>query len=185
MPLATPLMSNVIRIGIFTMKKFLIGSLIFLQSSLAFSIGKPVTNSEQLRGCWKRVVYEKSVMDQMSKTDFYDPELQKYQWYCFFDQNVFRVVTSNKDREYTTEQIKKLFEAAPSAMSWKWVQDSVVWVGHKDDPSMNSHWIVRYIDQDMYVFGKNLIPKGALFMAIPTEDLKNFVIIRVLEKVKD
>ena len=68
-------------------------------------------------------------------------------------------------------------------MSWKFVKDSIVWVEHKEDKKMSSHWLVRRIEKDMYVFGKNLIPKGSLFMAIPTKDLESFVLTRVLKKI--
>ena len=122
-------------------------------------------------------------MKKMNKFDYYNPETQKHQWYCFFENNVFRVITSNKDGEYTTEKIKDFFKAIPPTMSWKWVQDSIVWVDHKDDKNMNSNWLVRHIDKDIHMFGENLLPKGSLFMAIPTQDLESFVLVRVLEKI--
>ena len=165
------------------MKKLGIFVLLLLNTSPAFSIGQSISSADELIGCYKRIIYPADVMKQMNQFDFYHPEAQKYQWYCFFEDNVFRALTTNKDRKYTTKEIKEFFKNLPAVMSWKFVKDSIVWVEHKEDKKMSSHWLVRRIEKDMYVFGKNLIPKGSLFMAIPTKDLESFVLTRVLKKI--
>jgi len=160
-------------------------TILLLSIQSVYSIGVTVTDSNELMGCWERTIYPDDVMTQMSKQDFYHPELQKYQWFCFFENNVFRVVTSNKKEVHTTQELKSLYNSMPAPMSWKWVTDGVVNVKHADDSSLNAHWIVTRIEKDMHVFGNNLIPKNSLFMAIPTQDLQNFVTVRVLRNIND
>ncbi len=157
---------------------------LLLSIQFAYSIDTDIENSDELSGCWERIIYPENVMARMSTKDFYHPELQKYQWYCFFDDNVFRVVTSNKKEVYKTNQIKEMFKSMPAPMTWKWVSKGIVNVEHKDDPNINAHWLLRHISKDSYVFGDTLIPNNSLFMAIPTPDLKGFVTVRILRKTK-
>lgn len=158
---------------------------LLLSASGAGAMGKPIAHADQLLGCWKRVMYTPYVMQQMSRLDFYDPQVHKHQWYCFFERNVFRVLTAGQDADYTTAQLRQRFESEPVEMTWQWVGESVVRVEHKGDARMNAHWMVRRIDREMHAYGPNVIPKDALFMAVPTPDLKDFVIARVLQRVKD
>lgn len=167
------------------MIRILFTALLIIQSSSLFAIGQPISDKADIMGCWKRVLYPQEVMEQMSKSDFYHPELQKHQWYCFFEDGVFRLIASSQVAEYSTEEIKENFKGLPAVMLWKWVKDSVVWVEHKEDKNLNSHWIITRIDKDLHVFGNNLLPKGTLFMAIPTPDLSSFITVRVLEKTNN
>lgn len=167
------------------MKKTILVMVCLLIPVSSFAIGQSISDKTEIMGCWERVLYPPEIMAQMSKRGFYHPELQKYQWYCFFDDGVFRVVTANKSRDFTATETVDLFKSAPVSMTWEWIQDSIVKIEHKDDPSMNAYWFIARIDEDTRVFGDNLIQQGSYFMAIPTEDLNSFEVVRVLKKLKD
>ena len=165
------------------MNKSVLAVILLFSSSSAFSIGVEINNSDELLGCWKRVIYSDEIMKQMNQFNMYDPKNQKYQWFCFFENERFHVMTSNNDDEYTTRKLRDLFKNMPKLMTWKWVQNSVVMTEHKESKDSKAHWLITRIDKDMYIFDNNLIPKDSLFMAIPTQDLKSFVITRVLVRV--
>ena len=165
------------------MRKLILSIFLLSISMPAFSIGVVIKDKNELLGCWKRVIYSDETMKQMNKFNIYHPVHQKYQWFCFFEDERLHVLTSSKDVKHTTESLKKYFKNYPKLMTWKWIQNSAVETEHKQDSDSKLLWATTRIDKEMKVFGNNVIPKNSVFMGIPTKDLRNFIITRILVKI--
>jgi hypothetical protein len=158
--------------------------LTIIYSGNVLALGDPITNEEQLHGCWKRHIYADDVMSSLSTFELYDPVNQKYQWFCFFQGGKFAVHTTNKDVKVTVQEIEKFRAPFPSVMSWKLIGMGLVKVEHKEDPAQNANWLVSLAPSATFLRDGAPVYEGDLFMGLLNKEQSRYALLRVLSRVQ-
>lgn len=122
-------------------------------------------------------------MKRLSTFYLYDPIKHKYQYYCFYPEGRFILITMSKDINQTTESLKKYKDMFPVTMKWKLIIDGFVRIEHKDDPSQNGDWITFFADSDKSITDIVPIKHGLIGMKL-TNKKQTRALVRIMEKIE-
>lgn len=153
-------------------------------SRCAFALGEPVSDETQLIGCWKQRLYQSNAIPGIGAPDFYDPESQKYRWFCFYPKGRFFVITTNKDTAMSSKDIDKYAASYPPLMSWKFLSLGVVRVEHKQDSKQNLNWLVSIAAAPTTLTDGVSVEKGDLYMGLVNQARNAYALLRILEKIE-
>jgi hypothetical protein len=159
-------------------KSFVI--IVFLYSVSFFSqennptAGGPPKLSELL-GFWKKVDIPNE--EKLNQTN---PWPQKYQWFAFYDNGKVYSMMSDKDNDYTSKELKEVFNALPSDKTPNFKLDGqFLTIDNKDIEDYKELWGVNLFAMDINDFLK----KGNLIMTLD-DGSGNVIYYRLLKKIK-
>lgn len=135
--------------------------------------GRPPKLSE-LIGFWKK----KNIPDE-DKINKKNPWPQKYQWFAFYENGKVYSIMSEKDYNYSSKELKELFELLPANKTPNFKLDGLfLTIDNKEIKDYQERWGVNLFAIDV----NELLKKGNLIMSLD-DGTGNVVYYRLLEKI--
>lgn len=158
-------------------------SILLLLTFISFSVfgqevkseaGRPPQLSE-LIGFWKKIE-----VPNEEKLNIVNPWTQKFQWFAFYENGKIYSMMSDKDGDYTSKDLKEIFDALPFDKTPNYALDGqFLTIDNKEIKDYQELWGVNLFTMDINDFLK----KGNIMMTLDDGN-GNVVYYRLLKRIE-
>ncbi|MDO4895778.1 MAG: hypothetical protein Q3971_00330 [Moraxella sp.] len=149
-------------------------------ATVAYAEPKPVTDKNELVGCYERINFSPTFAKQMNPQEYW---VQPYQWFCFDQDGTFSSAMSTQYDQKTTQSLQRTFKVLPKTFRYEFIQKGIVKTA--DDKGLETlYWQTTFLDKDITAPDGTLVSKGVLIMGLIHPETGEMMYWRYLKKLK-
>jgi len=139
----------------------------------------PVASSQDIIGCWERIVFSEDANKQLNEAE---PWPLPYQWFCFEPDGTLYSYMSSEYSKPTSTSLRKGFAVVPKDVVYNIPQKGIL-ITEQKSARQKLVWAAYFTGKKSKFDGK-VIEKGTFFMALYSEKKKKNVYVRYLKRVE-
>lgn len=151
---------------------------IFCMNFCAQAQNLPISNSDEIIGCWERIEFSDATKKIMNEIE---PWPLPYQWFCFEQDSTYFTYMSNTPQSPTTSDFRKSIKILPKSFTYSILPQSFI----KTEAASGKetlYWASAFLGATREFDGK-IIEKGTLIMSLYDQKKNKAIYWRYLKKI--